>query len=53
MSLIHNVFILATGFALSVPLFLSWISAAQQFTIMAIITVIAMGVSACAKFGDK
>ena len=49
MSLIHNVFILATGFTLSVPLFLSKISAAEQFTIMAVITVIAMAVSAFAK----
>lgn len=42
MSLIHNVFILATGFALSVPLFLSWISAAQQFSIMAAVSLVAM-----------
>ena len=49
MSLMHNVFILAIGCALTVPLFLSWISAAQQFQIMAVITVLTMGVAACAK----
>ncbi len=49
MSLIHNVFILITGFALSLPLFLSWISAAQQFTIMAVIAVVTMAVAAFAR----
>ena len=49
MSLIHNVFILATGFTLSVPLFLSWITAEQQFLIMAIVSLVAMCVTAFAK----
>jgi predicted MFS family arabinose efflux permease len=49
MSLMHNVFILAIGCCLTVPLFLSWISAAQQFQIMAVITILTMGVAACAK----
>jgi MFS family permease len=42
MSLLHNVFILATGFCLTVPLFLTWITAAQQFMIMAGIAVLTM-----------
>lgn len=49
MSLIHNVFILATGFTLSVPLFLSWITAEQQFLIMAIVSLVAMCVAGFAK----
>ncbi len=53
MSLIHNVFILATGFALSVPLFLSWITAAQQFTIMALVALIAMVVAGCARMRQE
>ena len=48
MSLIHNVFILATGFTMSVPLFLSWIDAKQQFLIMAIVSLVTMGVAAFA-----
>lgn len=48
MSLIHNVFILATGFTLSVPLFLSWITAEQQFLIMAIVSIVTMGVASFA-----
>ena len=48
MSLIHNVFILATGFTLSVPLFLSWINAEQQFLIMAIVSLVTMFVTAFA-----
>jgi MFS family permease len=49
MSMIHNVFILATGFTLSVPLFLSWITAEQQFLIMAIVSLVTMCVTAFAK----
>jgi MFS family permease len=45
MSLLHNVFILATGFCLTVPLFLTWITSAQQFMIMAGIAVITMVVA--------
>ncbi len=45
MSLLHNVFILATGFCLTVPLFLTWITAAQQFMFMAGIAVITMVVA--------
>ena len=49
MSLIHNVFILITGFTLSVPLFLSWIDARSQFTIMAVVAIVTMAVSAFAR----
>ena len=45
MSLLHNVFILATGFCLTVPLFLTWITATQQFMFMAGIAVITMVVA--------
>ncbi len=48
MSLIHNVFILATGFSLSVPLFLSWITAEQQFLVMAGVAVLTMVVASFA-----
>lgn len=49
MSMIHNCFILITGFALSVPLFLSLISAQQQFTIMAVVSLITAAVAAFAQ----
>jgi hypothetical protein len=52
MSLIHNVFILLNGFALTVPLFLSWISTHDQFVIMAVVALITMVVALFAKLRD-